>query len=108
MECNDLPEYRSATKYTKTCQLHCSPVYQSVSLSRNVSGIWTIDKVYVNMSDIVYPRYHSVYQTMMQRVEGLEFMLEYQHIYKYGLKYCYLWEIMFSDDCLKKINPCVS
>ena len=35
-------------------------------------------------------------------MEGLEFMLEYQHIYKYGPKHCYLWNVMFSDDCLKK------
>ena len=34
---------------------------------------------------------------MMQGMEGLEFMLEYQHIYKYGLKYCYLWKVVFSD-----------
>ena len=32
LEFIDLPEYRSATKYTKTCQLHCFPVYQSVVL----------------------------------------------------------------------------
>ena len=30
------------------------------------------------------------------------FMLEYQYIYKYCLKQCYLWKFMFSDDCLKK------
>ena len=43
-----------------------------------------------------------MYQSMMQGMEGLEFMLEYQHIYKYDLNYCYLWKVMFSDDCLKK------
>ena len=41
---------------------------------------------------------------MMQGMEGLEFMLEYQHIYKNGLKHCHWWKVMFSDDCLKKIN----
>ena len=50
LECIDLPEYRSATKYAKTCQLHCSPVYQSVTQDNTVS-----DKVYENLSDIVYP-----------------------------------------------------
>ena len=64
-------EYRSATKYMKTFQILCTPAYYSVS------------------------------QSMMQGMEGLEFMLEYQHIYKYGLKH-YLWKVMFSDDCLKK------
>ena len=29
------------------------------------------------------PEYHSVYQSMMQDMECLEFMLDYQHIYKY-------------------------
>ena len=48
------------------------------------------------------PEYRSVHQSMMQGMEGLEFMLEYQYIYKYGLKHCYLWKVMFSDDCLKK------
>ena len=46
--------------------------------------------------------YHSVYQSMMQGMEGLQFMLEYQHIYTYCLKHCYLWKVMFSDGCLKK------
>ena len=53
-------EYWSATKYMKTCQILCTP------------------------------EYHSVYQSMMQGVECLEFMLEYQIIYKYGLNHCYL------------------
>ena len=64
-------EYRSATKYMKTCQILC-----------------TLE-------------YHSVNQSMMQGMEGLEFMLEYQHNYKHGLKHSYLWKVMFSDDCLK-------
>ena len=61
-------EYQSATKYMKTCLILC-----------------TLE-------------YHSVNQSMMQGMEGLEFMLEYQHIYKYGLKH-YLWKVMLSDDC---------
>ena len=65
-------EYRSATKYMKNCQILCTT------------------------------EYHSMYQSIMQGMEGLEFMLEYQHIYKYGHKHCYLWKVMFSDDCLKK------
>ena len=64
-------EYRSVTKYMKTCQILCTP------------------------------EYHSVYQSIMQDMEGLEFMLECQHIYTYCLKHCYLWKVMFSDDCLK-------
>ena len=75
-------EYQSATKYMKTCQILC-----------------TLE-------------YHSVNQSMMQGMEGLEFMLEYQHIYKYGLKHICgkLWKVMLSDDCLKKKkkNLCVS
>ena len=47
-----------------------------------------------------------MYQSMMQGREGLEFKLEYQHIYKYGLKHCYLWKVMFSDDCLKNKSVC--
>ena len=65
-------EYRPATKYMKTCQILC------------------------------ISEYHSVNQSMMQGMESLEFMLEYQYIYKYGLKYCYLWKVKFSDDCSKK------
>ena len=64
-------EHRSATKYMKTCQILCTP------------------------------EYHSVYQSMTQGREGLEFMLEYQHIYMYGLKHSCLWKVMLSDDCLK-------
>ena len=73
-------EYLSATKYILTCQVLCTPVCDSV------------------------------YQSMMQRMEGQEFKLEYQHICKYDLKHCYLAEVMFSDDCLKtiKINLYVS
>ena len=41
---------------------------------------------------------------MMQGMESLEFLLEYQHIYKYD--YCYLWKVMFSDDCLKNKSVC--
>ena len=60
LECIDLPEYRSVTKYMKNCMLHCSPVYQSVTrdimaYQPECSGISVSDKVYVNMSDIVYP-----------------------------------------------------
>ena len=64
-------EYRSATKYMKTCQI------------------------------LYTPAYHSVYLSMMQGREGLGFTLEYHHIYKYGPKHCYLLKVMFSDDCLK-------
>ena len=61
-------EYRSATKYMKTCQILCTPVY------------------------------HSVYQSMVQGMEGLEFMLEYQNIYKYG------WNIVIcGKSCLVMI-----
>ena len=66
-------EYRSTIKYMKTFQILC------------------------------IPESHLVYQSMMQGMEGLAFMLEYQHFYKYGLKHCYLWKVMFSDDCLKKL-----
>ena len=33
-----------------------------------------------------------MYQSMMQDMEGLKLMLEYQNIYKYGLKHNYLWK----------------
>ena len=32
LECTDIPEHRSATKYTKTCQLHCT-LFPGVSVS---------------------------------------------------------------------------
>ena len=47
----------SVSEYTKTYQLDCSPVYQSITrdiTACHVSGISVSDKVYENMSDIVY------------------------------------------------------
>ena len=32
LECKDIPEHRSVTKYTKTCQLHCT-LFPGVSVS---------------------------------------------------------------------------
>ena len=63
----------------------------------NVSGILVRDKVYENLSDIVYPGVSfsvSVNDAGYGRsgVNGTWFMLEYQHIYKYGLKHCCLWK----------------
>ena len=69
-------KYWSVTKYMKTCPVVCTP------------------------------EYNSVYQSMMQSMEGLEFILEYLHIYKYGLKHCHLWKVKFSDHCLKNKSVC--
>ena len=68
-------EYRSATKYMKTCQILCTR------------------------------EYHSVFQTMMQGMKGLEFMLYARvstYMNLYGLAHCYLWKFVFSNDYLNK------
>ena len=142
------PEYQSATKKMKTWQLHCTLMYQSVTWGIHLECIdrstliSVSDKVYEDLSATLFPgvsvsnpgynglspgmflkywsatkymktclvvctpEYNSVYQSMMQSMEGLEFILEYLHIYKYGLKHCHLWKVKFSDDCLKNKSVC--
>ena len=93
--------------YTKTCQLHCSPVYQSVTrditaVTRNFSRLSVSDKVYENLSDIMYLGVSfsvSVNDAGYGR-SGI-FILGYQHIYKCDQKHCYSRKVMFSD-CFKK------
>ena len=88
-----IPEYRSATKYMKTCQLHCTPVSVSNAGYSGLSpglytGISVSDKVYEDQCQLhCYPVYLSVTQGTVAC--HLKCTPEYQSATKY-MKTCQL------------------
>ena len=81
LEC--IPEYQSATKYTKTCHLHCTPVSVSnAGYSCLSPGLYTG----VSVSDKDYQdQCHPVYQSVTQGIAAChsKCIPEYQSATKY-------------------------